>query len=263
MNTHHAKAPYGAMKFGGKVAMVAAMALLIVSAGGCRGDRSESRPRQFLPDMDDSPKFKPQTKTEFFADRRAMRQPVAGTVAFGTSMDPADPTRKDKLKEDPIFFTGMSGKDVYAHPMPGSVTVSKDVLELGQEKFNIFCSACHGYDGAGKGTVGAQWSYALPNFHDAKYKDPKEFQGRDGYIFHVIRNGVIGPDGAAKMPAYGYNINEREAWAIVAYFRALQASRDGKINELPADIKQRLETNRPAVMQGQQPAAGSGQEGAK
>ncbi|HZW07030.1 MAG TPA: hypothetical protein VFF65_07890, partial [Phycisphaerales bacterium] len=56
--------------------VLTAGALALAAASGCRGDRSDSRPRQFFPDMDDSPKFKPQTATPFFADGRAMRQPV-------------------------------------------------------------------------------------------------------------------------------------------------------------------------------------------
>jgi mono/diheme cytochrome c family protein len=241
------------------IATLALAGVVIGVAGGCRGDRSESRPRQFLPDMDDSPKFKAQTKTEFFTDGRSMRQPVQGTVAFGMLEDvgvvqaaaggnagqiPADslPSRDRFLREDDAYFRGRNADGTFVQKVPTRAVIDQKALERGQERFNIYCASCHGYDGLGKGTVGAAWSYPLPNFMDPKYWDPKADaeKSRDGYIFHVIRNGVAGPDGALKMPAYGYNITPSDAWKIVAYVRALQATQQGKLGDLPEAERQRL-----------------------
>jgi mono/diheme cytochrome c family protein len=236
-----------------KLATLALAALAVALAGGCRGDRQTSRPRQFLPDMDDSPKFKPQTQTPFFADGRSMRAPVTGTVAFGVLPDPKAPGREHYLKEDDAFFRGKASDGAFLAKIPPGVTIDRAALERGQERYNVFCASCHGYDGKGKGTVGAVWSYGLPNFLDPKYWDAKNDpeKSRDGYIFHVIRNGVAGPDGALKMPAYGYSIRPEDAWKIVAYIRAIQAASFGKLEDLPEAERQKLLQNRPTTPSGQ------------
>lgn len=265
------------------IATLALAGLAIALAGGCRGDRTEARPRQFLPDMDDSPKFKPQTPTPFFADGRAMRRPVEGVVAFGSMEDVGVVTANAKgqdwagklaprdryLKEDDAFFRGRNADGSFVERIPAGVVIDAAALERGQEKFNITCSACHGYDGKGKGTVGLQWSYPLPNFHDPKYYDAKvdAEKSRDGYIFHVIRNGVAGTGSELKMPAYGYNITPADAWKIVAYFRTLQAAQLGKPADLPEAERNRLNQTKvnqtkpaPAATT---PAAPAAKEGSK
>ncbi|MCE2924896.1 MAG: cytochrome c [Phycisphaeraceae bacterium] len=244
-----------------KVKVVALTGAVVLAgvAGACRGDRTAARPRQFFPDMDDSPKFKPQTKSEFFTDSRSMRPVVEGTVAFGmlqdvgvvTSeqsgatmlfQDAPIPARDRFLREDDAYFRGINADGTYLQSIPLRAVIDTKALQRGQDRFNVFCASCHGYDGQGKGQVGIQWSYPLPNFNDPKYWDPNAdpMRSRDGYIFHTIRNGVIGPDGAAKMPGYAYNITPADAWNIVAYFRALQASRQGKLTDLPEAERQRL-----------------------
>src|SRR6185503_827376 len=85
---------------------VLAGAALVGGLAGCRGERSEKPPRQFLPDMDDSPKMKAQVKTEFFPDHRSMRPKVPGTVAFGTSEHADDPGRAEFVKDDEAFYYG-------------------------------------------------------------------------------------------------------------------------------------------------------------
>lgn len=234
------------------------LGLLAVLAGGvgvlsgCRGDRSEAPPRQFFPDMDDSPKWKPQSESNFFADKRTMRPAPANVVAFGrTNFAPTESwgakwaaQREELLREGTGVFKGEAGVNPdgtvkYLDRIP--IEVSEELIRVGQAKFNVFCATCHGYDGAGKGMVGQAWSYALPNFYDAKYKDPSTNQGKDGYLFHVARYGVIGPDGKQKMPGYAHAINEREAWGVVAYIRTLQAARNVPLNDVPESERRALE----------------------
>lgn len=244
-----------------KLASAAATAALAIGAlAGCQGERSDAPPRQFLPDMDDSPKFKPQTQTEFFADGRAMREPVKGTVAFGNSSREDDPSRAGYLRASSEVYEGIDPKGkslaenepAYLRSMPASVleayqadraahgqtfadssAAMQAFILRGQERFDIFCAACHGYHGEGGdptnftgGVVGRRWRYPVPSYHDPKYRNRDLKTGQDGYLFHVIRYGVPDPDPAKppKMPAYADKVNELDAWAIVAYVRTLQAA---------------------------------------
>jgi mono/diheme cytochrome c family protein len=275
-------------------AAVAAASLAALS--GCRGDRTDLPPRQFFPDLDDAPKWKPQAQSEFYADKRTMRPAVPGTVAFSrVSLDRETLTanvkpawaqtflaqRDQLLKSDPSLYLGTTptGKPVFDAngqpvvqylekiPVDAMVAEAKErgqttdraaviqaLINRGQDRYNIYCAACHGYEGDGKGEVGKVWSYPLPTFHDPKYKDPSTPQGRDGYLFHVARNGVLGPDGTQKMPGYAHALDERDAWAVIAYFRVLQASKSGAINDVPPAERQILERSRPPAT----PAAAPG-----
>jgi mono/diheme cytochrome c family protein len=216
---------------------------------GCHGDREDKPPRQFFPDMDDQPKWKPQEKTGFYADGRTMRKPVPGTVPFGRNefvRDPAqDPwakdfmeLRDDVLKEDKALYLGLNedGK-TYVEKIPMKVTM--ELVKRGQNRFNIYCSVCHGYMGDGKGTVGEYFTVHPANFHDKKYMvfDPTipDPLTRDGYVFHTAREGV------RSMPGYAHALTERDTWAVVAYIRALQASQVGTIDDVPEAQRRAVE----------------------
>lgn len=235
-------------------AALAGVALLALVAGvlpGCRGDRSDNPPRQFFPDMDDQPKLLPQTHTPFFEDGRSDRGLVARTVPFGsTTHDPAliedapwaGAIRSDRLrmlKADQTYAFGVLDGSTpeqprYTDSMP--VEVSRDLILRGQERFDIYCSACHGYTGQGDGTVGVLWSYSPANLLGELYRDPSTDQGKDGYLYHIIREGLRNPDGTYRMPGYKHAVDEQDAWAIVAYIRTLQASQGVPASELdPAD----------------------------
>lgn len=274
--------------------------MVLAALGGCRDERSNEPPRQFIPDMDDGPKFKPQSETGLFLDGRTMRPRVAGTVAFGSSPRADDVQRSQYLKESTAYFTGVDPsapamkKDApvgaagapgvsYAAMIPkealdhviataGDRGVTLDtpgayqaMLARGHERYTIFCAPCHGESGEGGnpgsftgGVVGRRWGYPVPSFHDAKYKDRSIQTGQDGYIFHVIRNGVPDADKAKalKMPAYGDRVSESDAWSIVYYVRVLQASMQEDLKNVPADMRAKLEATRPALPTSQGKEAG-------
>ncbi len=242
-----------------------APALLMVAAcaaGACRGERSDKPPRQFFPDMDDQYKVKAQGEMrtrEIFKDGRTMREPVAGTVAFGhrselswgsdeatraSSGARVEGERADLVKENDAFYRGVGadGKHLATIPVP----VTMEMMKRGEERFNIYCSPCHGYSGDGLGMVGQQWSYVLPNFHDAKYQrgsDDPDGRGTDGFLFHTLRHGVPNAPGvmpALKMQGYAAQVNEHDAWAVVAYIRALQRSRATPVQEAPESLQAEL-----------------------
>lgn len=237
---------------GSVLASVPLVCALLAPLGltGCRGDRAEDPPRQFFPDLDDQQKWRPQTQTQFFADGREMRQPAGNTVAFGrVAMSPATleskpawasvflAQRDDLLLADDAVYTGKDASGQFLETIP--VPVDRALIERGQNRFNIYCAACHGMAGDGKGMVGQQWSYPLPSFHDEKYivksADPAVPQWRDGYLFNTARYGVWSPDGTQnKMPGYAHALDAHDAWAVIAYVRTLQEASRGSKDDVPA-----------------------------
>lgn len=254
-----------------------AAALIGLSAAlltGCRGDREDKPPRQFFPDMDDSPKWKAQSETEFFPDQRTMRPPVEGAVAYGrwgynTPELLADEAlaeqvldRADLLAEDDAFYRGRGPDGRYITTIPTDVT--PELIARGRERFNIYCAVCHGYTGSGDGMVGQRWTgLTVANFHDPKYTDPNEpdQKSADGYLFNVALDGIIDPNtGAIRMPPYRHALSERDAWAIVAYIRVLQES--VPLEQVPdAAARQRLEAQRAALPPAPAGAGGAGATG--
>ncbi len=261
----------------------AALGLAIVSGlalPACRGDRSDKPPRQFLPDMDDSPKWKPQVRSQFFTDGRSMRQPVAGAVPFGSSANPQDPDRPRYMKDEGPFFTGKNARGDVVPTMPDGaidhfVALAKPegddaarrtaglaaMLERGGERFNIYCAPCHGFDGKGQGTVGLRLSIAPANLHEDKFRRPPAGSGPsaqtasngDGHIFDVVRNGW----NKGNMPGYAHALDEHDSWAVVLYVRALQASTAGSLEAVPEAVRAKLQQTRPpaAPPAGAAPAA--------
>lgn len=272
------------------VGVAGLLALTVLCAGsGCRRDETDKPPRQFFPDLDDQPKYKPQARSTFFKEYvekdahgledwrtgssygRTMREPVEGSVPFGyTSHASASgdvrymgvdfAERTDLLGDDDVIYRGVVGVQLGANgaplvdeagqPLPKyaeyiPIPVDAELLKLGEQKYNIFCIVCHGGTGAGDGTVGSRWAYPLPTYHDPKYAHGGE-KGQDGYIFHVIRNGVPNPGGTypLKMPSYATKLSEHESWAVVAYIRALQKTHTAGMGAVPEAERQRLERQR-------------------
>jgi mono/diheme cytochrome c family protein len=184
-----------------------------IALTACQGQPSEQPPIHPNLNMDFQTKYRPQKENEFFADGRAMRQPVAGTVAQGN------------LKEDSALHLGKNG-DAFVTKNP--VKVSLSVVERGQERYDIYCAVCHGKTGQGNGIVVQRNAGMLkpPSFHDERIVSMP-----DGQIYDAIINGVRG-----NMPSYSYAIPVEDRWAIVAYMRALQLSRRASLNEVPSDI---------------------------
>jgi mono/diheme cytochrome c family protein len=253
------------------LAMLSAAALSVLPS--CRGDREDKPPHQFFPDLVDAPKWKPQTQTEFYADGRSMRQPVEGAVAYGRwdfDIDhagewaaPFKAERDNLLKEDDAFYRGVDDKGRYLTAIP--IPVTHELIARGQERFNIYCSACHGYNGSGNGMVGQRWTgLTVANFHDPKYSDPREpdQKGSDGFFFHTALDGVIdAASGLQKMPPYRHALTERDAWGIVSYIRVLQQS--VSLGNVPdAAARQRLQDEQSKLPPEAPPAAPTGATGA-
>ena len=187
----------------------------LFGASGCRRD------------MQDQPKMKPYRSTTFFADQLSTRQPIEGTVPRGF------------LRTDTEYFTGKKAKaqgatatptpaaqatpgaqppgapansfpdDVDSFPFP----ITKDIVVRGEQRYNIFCSACHGLTGNGDGMIVRRGFRRAASFNDDRLR-----QAPVGHFFDAITNGW------GAMPAYAPQIPVQDRWAIIAYIRALQIS---------------------------------------
>lgn len=183
---------------------------------GCtRGRPSEQPPIHLNPNMDYQEKYVPQGPSRFFADGMAMRLPVAGTVARG------------ELFEDRAYYYGRDEIDSLIATLPVSVTM--ELLQRGQERYNIYCSPCHSRTGDGQGIVVKRGMIPPPTFHEERLR-----RLPDGYIYDVISNGI------RNMPSYRHQISVADRWAIVAYFRALQRSHNATIDDVPVEMRNQL-----------------------
>ncbi len=194
---------------------------IIYKASATRG-RTDSR-IQVVYDMDQQYSYKAQQENPFFADGMAMRSQIEGTVAKGF------------LNENPVLFTGTTdGDTTWVVDLPMAVTA--DLMDRGQERFNIFCAPCHGISGNGNGPVDIR-AAALG---EGTWATPTDMASQTvidqpaGQIYNTIKNGI------RNMPAYGAQISAEDCWAIVAYVRAIQASRNSNYDDLPAEARQQL-----------------------
>jgi mono/diheme cytochrome c family protein len=210
--------------------------------------------------MDNQPKWDPQEATGFFADGRNPRVTPEHAVPFASfDFDPAAHAdaewagsflgeRETMLAADDGVYRGVEtlgdGTESYLDYIP--VQVSREMLEHGRDMFNIYCAACHGYLGDGKGMVGTRWSYPPANLTGEVYRDRSNRQGKDGYLFEVTREGLWSPDGSNRMPGYGHALDEMDTWAVVAYLRALQKARGSDWAALPEDDRAKLGQPTPA-----------------
>lgn len=189
----------------------AGAAACLVFAAGCQYLRQ---------DMADQPKNRPLSPSEFFADGRSERPLVENTVARGA------------LADDALFVP----KDSNSFPVP----VNLELLRRGEERYKIFCSPCHGLQGDGNGLVAMRGMKHPPSYHQDRLR-----QAPNGYFYDNITNGF------GAMYGYSAQIPPRDRWAIIAYIRALQLSRNAKVSELPAELREKL--MKPSASTGEMP----------
>lgn len=200
--------------------------------------------------MDFQPKFKSQTESPLFADGRAMRPRIAGTIPrnsliederflYGTE-PPANgapspdgvPDATETL-EVSVVDQEPSGPN-YVQSIP--IEVDRKLVQDGRTQFNIHCAVCHGRAGYGNGLASQraleleQGTWVPPTSIHA----PHLLEQPAGKLFNSITNGV------RKMPAYGHQITPRDRWAIIAYIRALQRSQNTTIEDVPEDLRPAL-----------------------
>jgi cytochrome c5 len=183
-----------------KAALILAALLLVVS---CRQK------------MANQPRYDSLEPSNFFADGMSARPRIPGTVARG------------ELSSNAVIETGrVNGALIDGFPMP----VTMAVVNRGEQRFNIYCSQCHGRAGDGNGMIPARGYRRPPSFHTDKLR-----AASTGHLFDVMTNGF------GAMPPYKTMVPAQDRWAIVAYIRALQLSQNATVNDIPAAERSRLD----------------------
>ncbi|MCA1584005.1 MAG: cytochrome c [Acidobacteria bacterium] len=176
--------------------------LVIAAAGGCRQD------------MHDAPRYEAYEASATFSDGRASRAAPIGTVARGW------------LREDEAVYTGkVNGEFVEAFPF----AISHDDLVRGRERFNVYCTPCHGRLGDGNGMVVQRGLRQAASYHQERLRAE-----RVGYFFDVITNGF------GAMQGYAEQVPVHDRWRIIAYLRALQLAQNATVADVPADRRSEL-----------------------
>jgi len=197
-------------------------------------------------DMQDQPKMKPYRGSSFYADGLSMRQPVPGTIPRGF------------LKTDSVLFTGkkeksaQSAQSAQSVPSPSPAAsgqnaypddtdsfpfpITEATVQRGRERYDIFCSVCHGLTGHGDGMIVRRGFRRAASFHDDRLR-----QAPVGHFFDAITNGW------GTMPSYASQIPVQDRWAIIAYVRALQLSQP---TQQPTPVPGSLPTPQPAPPSG-------------
>lgn len=189
---------------------LAGVALCLVLLAGC-GDLLAFRRWMY-----DQPKAIPFRGSEVFADGRSMRPLVPGTVAVDTVQDQSE-----------FFYTGLTnGQEVDALPFP----VTREVLDRGQQQYNVYCVPCHGLSGYGNGMVARRGGTPPANYH-SDYLRTKPLS----HYYVVMTNGY------RNMYSYADKITPEDRWAIAAYIRALQLSQNATLNDVPPDQQSQLQ----------------------
>ena len=184
----------------------AALLLPLLLCAGCRQD------------MFEEPKYKPLVESDMFVDGRSARPIPPATFAFG------EPDEGEAVEQGTL-----NGKFVASIPIP----LNEALLQRGRERFDIYCAPCHSRLGNGNGMI-ARRGFMQP----ADLESQRVEHAPPGYIYAVITNGY------GAMPEYRNQVKLHDRWAIVAYIRALELSRNARLADLPPQEQARLENSR-------------------
>jgi mono/diheme cytochrome c family protein len=185
-------------------------ALAAGAAGGCRGQASPEPPIHLNPNMVQQERFEAQERNDFFADHRAMRPEVPGTVPAGA-----------RDHDEHLVRGRVAGEPARTLPL----ALDETLLRRGRARYEVFCSPCHDAAGTGDGVVVRHGMVPPPSFDE-----PRLRAYAVGQIFVAIS------EGERNMPSYAAQIPVEDRWAIAAYVRALQVSRRARIEDVPPDV---------------------------
>jgi len=189
---------------------------LMITVTGCyRGERSDKPPVHLNPNMDNQPKYKAQSQSDFFDDHSAMQLPVEGTVS------------REGLREDDAYYRGLDNDGNFIQRSP--VELTEAGLNRGRERFGIYCTVCHGAAGDARSIMVEKQYIPPPTFHQDRMREMP-----DGEIFNTISNGI------RNMPSYKNQIPVEDRWLIIHYLRVLQRSQNAHIADIPESMREDL-----------------------
>jgi mono/diheme cytochrome c family protein len=214
------------------------VSLLVLGIAGLRDysflpHKTKRPPIELFPDMVRQDKVKAQAPSDFFADGRGARAPIAGTVPLGYTQPTALAAAGDGAvmggAYDVVLF---AGKEDYANTgkvgtnwgngLPFEATLA--TLQRGHDRYQIQCAVCHGATGQGNGIATKYGLVGVANLHQQRIRDMS-----NGEIYNTIVNGKN------TMLGYGASVQVPDRWAIIAYIRALQRSQNATITDVPDD----------------------------
>ena len=170
--------------------------------------------------MAEQPRVEPLQESSLLPGRSGSLTPPEGTVS------------RQRGGIDPVFFTGQRDGALVTE-LPVELTLG--LLQRGQERYDIYCAACHGYVGDGDGMIVRRGFPRPASFHEQRLQDASV-----GYIFNAATNGF------GRMFAYADRVPAEDRWAIAAYVKALQLSQHAHAGDLPAEVRRSLELERSA-----------------
>lgn len=190
------------MAYISKAAAASALALVLCCAGCHR-------------DMRDQPRYEALEASSFFANGMASRPLVEGTIARG------------HLNEDEVFYTGKEdGQLVLEVPLE----INRELLERGEQRFNIYCSVCHDRTGGGDGMIVQRGFRKPPSLHLERLRNAPA-----GHFYDVMTHGF------GAMPSFRIQVPPQDRWAIAAYIRVLQMSQQASLDDVPPEERAKLE----------------------
>jgi mono/diheme cytochrome c family protein len=192
-------------------AILASAATALIALVGCHRD------------MYDQPRLEPLEKNTFFDDGRASRPLVEGVVEYGA------------IPPDSVILTGKVNGQL-TDELPPGIELNAALLKRGEQRFNVFCSNCHGHSGDGDGMIVLRGYRKPPTYHSERLRGTPI-----GHFFDVATNGF------GVMPSYASQIPVEDRWAIAAYIRALQLTQYAKLDDVPEAERQQLENQPPAA----------------
>lgn len=150
------------------------------------------------------------------------------TVPWGDDQSLSDLSEREKfIQSDSVFYSGKTNSGQWVKKIPIDVTFK--LLDRGHDRYNIYCTPCHGMDGSGNGAVSKR-GWMIP----APYWDDRILSYTDGELYDIITNGI------RTMPSYKQQITPSDRWAIVGYIKALQKSNLSTLKDVPSELKNQI-----------------------
>jgi hypothetical protein len=215
--------------------------LFVIAVAGFRGTSFTKPPIEIFPDMDRQPKVKPQSVSNFFADGRSDRPVPPNTVHRGIGDVSQTPLARvdggvQVVSATPVwtgdnveYNTGRDAAGQWVRGFPMPFVINREMMMRGKDRYQIFCSACHGALGDGNGITRTYGMNAVPTYHDERIRTMA-----NGEIFNTITHGK------GLMGAYNDKLPVEDRWAVILYLRALQRAANGTVDDVPVGARKDL-----------------------